>query len=228
MVVGAWLSLGAALAAEVEGVKLADKVRLSDAGPELVLNGAGLRSRAFFKVYVGALYLQKKAGNTQSVLADSGPKRVAMHMLRDLTAEQLFSALNDGLKNNHAPGGFSDQKPWLPIPQDHAALNVVSQDAADDSPLNATRRFLRWRKSHPALVEGDIAFLDAPEPILAFVRRHGNDAMLVAFNLSGKDVAWQLPAHTDANAIGDHRLASGRIGNGTLHLPARGVFFAKA
>lgn len=39
-------------AAEVEGVKLADKVRVGDAGPELVLNGAGVRTRVFFKVYV--------------------------------------------------------------------------------------------------------------------------------------------------------------------------------
>jgi long-chain acyl-CoA synthetase len=58
----------------------------------------------FFKVYVGALYLQKKAIATEPVLADAGPKRVAMHMLRDVAAEQLFSALNDGLRNNHAAG----------------------------------------------------------------------------------------------------------------------------
>ena len=51
--------------------------------------------------------------------------------------------------------------------------------------------------------------------------------MLVVFNFSGKDVAWTLPAHQDANAIGDHGLASGRIADGTLHLPARGVFFAQ-
>ncbi|MCC8363670.1 alpha-glucosidase family protein [Lysobacter sp. A6] len=124
-------------------------------------------------------------------------------------------------------GGFSACKPWLPIPSEHRGLNVAAQEAANDSALNATRRFLRWRKAHPALVEGDIAFLDAPEPVLAFVRRHADQAMLVAFNLSGKDVAWQLPAHQDAKAIGDHGLATGRIVDGTLHLPARGVFFAQ-
>jgi alpha-glucosidase len=51
--------------------------------------------------------------------------------------------------------------------------------------------------------------------------------MLVAFNLSGQDVAWSMDAHKDASVIGDHGLASGRIESGTLHLPARGVFFAK-
>ena len=102
-----------AFAAEIEGVKLADKVRVSDAGPELILNGAGIRTRVFIKVYVGALYLPQKAGNTQAVLADAGPKRIAMHMLRDLTAEQLFSALNDGLKNNHAPGDLAMLEPQV-------------------------------------------------------------------------------------------------------------------
>jgi len=42
-----------AFAAEVGGVKLADKVAVG--GQELVLNGAGIRSRAIFKVYVGSL-----------------------------------------------------------------------------------------------------------------------------------------------------------------------------
>jgi long-chain acyl-CoA synthetase len=110
----AWLLLcGAAQAAEVEGVKLADKLRVSDAGPELILNGAGVRTRVFFKVYVGALYLQKKENATDAVLADAGPKRVAMHLLRDLTAEQLFSALNDGLKNNHTPEQLAKLGPQL-------------------------------------------------------------------------------------------------------------------
>ena len=67
---GAWLLVGLAFAAEVEGVKLADKVQLG--GSELTLNGAGVRTRVFFKVYVGALYLQKKANATEAVLADAG------------------------------------------------------------------------------------------------------------------------------------------------------------
>ena len=112
LLIGAVITISAA-AAEIEGVKLADKLRVSDAGPELVLNGAGVRTRVFFKVYVGALYLQKKENATDAVLADAGPKRVAMHLLRDLTAEQLFSALNDGLKNNHTPEQLAKLGPQL-------------------------------------------------------------------------------------------------------------------
>ena len=46
---------------------------------------------------------QKKAGSTDAVLGDAGAKRIAMHMLRDLAAEQLFTAFEEGLKKNHTP-----------------------------------------------------------------------------------------------------------------------------
>ncbi len=48
-----------AQAAEVGGVKLEDKVSVG--GQDLVLNGAGMRTRAVFKVYVGSLYVPAKA-----------------------------------------------------------------------------------------------------------------------------------------------------------------------
>jgi len=111
-VLTAWLLLcGAAQAAEIEGVKLADKVQLGSA--ELTLNGAGVRTRVFFKVYVGALYLLQKTGSPDAVLGDAGAKRIAMHMLRDLDAEQLFSALNEGLKKNHAPDQLARLEPQV-------------------------------------------------------------------------------------------------------------------
>lgn len=93
-------ALTAAQAAEVAGVKLDDKLRLAPGGPELVLNGAGIRTRAIFKVYVAGLYLPEKKGTTGEVLALAGPKRVAMTMLRDLGAQQLSEALAEGIRNN--------------------------------------------------------------------------------------------------------------------------------
>ena len=49
---------GVAMAAEVAGVKLDDSISLG--GKTLVLNGAGVRTRAVFKVYAMGLYLTKK------------------------------------------------------------------------------------------------------------------------------------------------------------------------
>jgi long-chain acyl-CoA synthetase len=88
-----------ALAAEVGGVKLDDKAKVG--GQELVLNGAGIRTRAIFKVYVGSLYVPAKASDLAGVLA-KGPRRIQMNLLRNLTADQLVDALVDGLKENNS------------------------------------------------------------------------------------------------------------------------------
>lgn len=102
MVAAGLLAL-AASAAEVAGVKLDDKVRLAADAPELALNGAGVRTRFFVKVYVAGLYATEKKTAVAETLALGGPKRFAMVMLRDVTAPQLSDALNDGFKANNSP-----------------------------------------------------------------------------------------------------------------------------
>ncbi len=89
-----------ALGAEIGGVTVEERVKLGTA--ELRLNGAGIRTRIVFKVYVGALYLQDKKSAVGDVLALKGAKRVSMTMLRDLTARQLTDALEEGIRANHS------------------------------------------------------------------------------------------------------------------------------
>jgi hypothetical protein len=103
----AWLALGAAPAAAfervVETVRLAERVMLSEHGPELVLNGAGVRRRLFVNVYVGALYLLRRQNTAPSVLADEGPKRMLVHVLREeVPSDQLVNAIQEGLVANHS------------------------------------------------------------------------------------------------------------------------------
>jgi len=102
VVAGAALA-SAAFAVELAGVKLDDKVRIAPDTPELVLNGAGVRTRFFVKVYVGALYLPEKKTTAADVLAAAGAKRMQLGMLRDLTAQQLADALNEGFAANNPP-----------------------------------------------------------------------------------------------------------------------------
>jgi Chalcone isomerase-like len=94
----ALLPLQPLAAAEVSGVKLPDSVKVG--GADLLLNGAGLRVRMMFKIYVGALYLPEKKTAAAAALDARGAKRVALHLLRDLSAEQLTGALSDGLDEN--------------------------------------------------------------------------------------------------------------------------------
>jgi hypothetical protein len=81
-------------AAEVAGVKI------PDTDQQLVLNGAGLRKRAFFQVYVIGLYLPEKKGAAADAIGAAGSKRIAIHMVRDVGADQFGDALTDGMKDN--------------------------------------------------------------------------------------------------------------------------------
>jgi hypothetical protein len=95
------LAMTAAQAAEIAGVKLEDRTRVG--ARELLLNGAGVRTRAIFKVYVGGLYLTEKKSSAAEVLALPGPKRVSLSLLRDLSSQQITDALIDGIKNSQNP-----------------------------------------------------------------------------------------------------------------------------
>ena len=122
----------AAIAADVGGVKLDDKTSVG--GQELVLNGAGIRTRAVFKVYVGSLYLPAKTANAESVLA-KGPRRIQLNLLRDLSGDQLSDAVNDGLKESNSP----------------ADVEAVKGE---------TDQFIAILKSMGALKEGSVITLD--------------------------------------------------------------------
>jgi alpha-glucosidase len=122
--------------------------------------------------------------------------------------------------------GFSDGTPWLPVPEAHIALNVAAQEADPGSTLHATRHFLAWRKAQPALVHGSIRFLDTPEPVLAFVRMHDTQCLLVAFNLSSRDVEVSLPG-IDARPLEGHALSAGALTDGRLRLPAYGAYYGE-
>lgn len=106
-----WMRLGAAVLVALfasagaqaqpvdrEGVKFEPTVQLG--GSALQLNGVGVRTRAIFKVYVAGLYLPQKSGDAAGALAQKGPRRMALTMLRNVDADTFAGALNEGLQNN--------------------------------------------------------------------------------------------------------------------------------
>ena len=132
-------------------------------------------------------------------------------------------------------GGFSHGKPvepWLPVPPEHLARAVDVNEAEPHSPLNFMRRLLAWRKTQPALVTGDIRFLDAPEPVLALVRTPefgGPGATLLClFNLGPAPVEFTLnvpathPVATQLDAA-----LQGRRDDKRFTLPAHGLYFGE-
>lgn len=87
-------------ALEVRGVRLEDSATLVD-GTRLVLNGAGVRVKFIFDVYVGALYLPAPSRQAETLLATPTANRVSMHFVYDkVDAEALREAWRDGFAAN--------------------------------------------------------------------------------------------------------------------------------
>ena len=85
-------------AGTLAGVTLPDTVDVK--GQSLVLNGMGLRSKLFIKVYVGGLYLPQKEKAAAKILADDSPRRMVMHFLYSVNKEQMCEAWDEGLEQN--------------------------------------------------------------------------------------------------------------------------------
>lgn len=98
-------------AVEVAGVRFDD--RISVGAGELLVNGAGLRKKAFFQVYAMALYLPAKSGDAEAALSAKGGKRIAITLLRDLTAKQFVEALQEGMASNHSEAEMAALKERL-------------------------------------------------------------------------------------------------------------------
>jgi hypothetical protein len=87
-----------AAALEVAGVKIDESAHV--ANRDLILNGAGIRYKAIFKVYTAALYLSEKKTTPADVLNSTGPRRITLVMLRDLSSEDLGQAFMAGIQRN--------------------------------------------------------------------------------------------------------------------------------
>ena len=101
-------------ALELKGVNIPDSAQLGNAA--LQLNGAGIRTKFFFSVYVGALYLDKKTHAAAEVLTNTGAKRVTMYWLMGVSGKQIRDGFDDDLKANDTPSQLAPQlKQFLAI-----------------------------------------------------------------------------------------------------------------
>jgi hypothetical protein len=84
---------------EVAGVKFPETI--SAEGKELKLNGAGVRTKAIFKVYAAGLYLETPSKDGAQIISSDQVKRVRMTMLRDLEKQKITDAISDGIEKNN-------------------------------------------------------------------------------------------------------------------------------
>ena len=89
-------------AKEIAGVNIAESLQ-SDDETILHLNGAGIRTKFFVKVYIAELYMEHPATTAEGVIDAAGQKKVIMHFLHSKVGkEKLVDGWNEGFKGNTA------------------------------------------------------------------------------------------------------------------------------
>jgi hypothetical protein len=87
-----------ALAKEVAGVNLPDVAQVD--GQNLALNGAGLRKKFMFKVYVIGLYTAQPSHDAKTLVASDQPKFVKLKLLRNVEKDKIVDAIREGFEHN--------------------------------------------------------------------------------------------------------------------------------
>jgi alpha-glucosidase len=124
-----------------------------------------------------------------------------------------------------SPG--SSVRPWLPLAEAHRGLAVDRQEADAGSLLNHYRRLLAWRRTQPALLHGEMDLLPVHDQVLAYVRRHGTQRVLCAFNLSERAAALPLSGMAVAEVLADSGARGAVVQGAQLHFEPWGVLFAR-
>ncbi|HXO94247.1 MAG TPA: alpha-glucosidase C-terminal domain-containing protein, partial [Candidatus Acidoferrum sp.] len=81
--------------------------------------------------------------------------------------------------------GFTEGKPWLPVPPSARTHNVATEEKDPNSILSVYKKVLALRHAEPALIEGDYVSLNNDDPnVYSYLRRYKNEAFLVVLNFS--------------------------------------------
>ena len=83
------------------GLELPQRIHVTPQQP-LQLNGAGVRTKFIYDIYVAALYLEQTSNDSRQILNNDGAKRIALHFIYDeVSAEKLLEGWKDGFRLNN-------------------------------------------------------------------------------------------------------------------------------
>jgi hypothetical protein len=95
------LSVMTIQARDIAGVSLAEQIVREADSAKLVLNGAGIRKKFFFDIYLASLYLQQQTSDVAQVLNVDKPAQVQMRILySEVEKDKLVQGWNDGFSAN--------------------------------------------------------------------------------------------------------------------------------
>ncbi len=121
----------------------------------------------------------------------------------------------------HDNAGFTSGRPWLPVDDDYAIVNVDAQSADPTSILTLYRKLIGLRREHAALAYGEYQAVATTGDLLAYIRKHETQRFLMALNLGAEPYAVSF-----SDVIGDrgrivistHLDREGEIMQGDLNL----------
>ncbi len=145
-------------AVTISGISIPDTVSHTDQSTKLILNGAGIRSKFFFDIYIGSLYLEKKHHTAQDIYNAHGEKRISMYFLsKKITKNKLVADWNDGFENNHSKAELL--KLQSQIDQfNRLFIDVKKSDIINLNFIPTTGTFVIINEKTMGLVEGDNFF----------------------------------------------------------------------
>jgi alpha-glucosidase len=132
--------------------------------------------------------------------------------------------------NDDANAGFSQAKPWLPVPPTYKTHNVAAESKDPNSILEFYRNLLKLRHTNPALLDGGYAALNENDPnVLSYLRTYKNQTVLVALNMSGsvQKVDFQLSHNGFSSAKSLLSTAKSSVSGDTVTLEPYGVFIGQ-
>ncbi len=134
-------------------------------------------------------------GEYDLALKDGLEAKEAMKHIWDFSRDNARSPMT---WNNYTHAGFSEGKPWLPLNDEYAEINVDSETKDENSVLNYYYKLVDLRRKYPALTEGDYEELLSYSPgIYAYARSIKNDdnneRLVVLANTTAKIRGYRLP-----------------------------------
>jgi hypothetical protein len=112
-------------AKEVNDIEIADSIQIAE--QSLALNGAGIRSKFFLNLYVGALYLNEKSTDAEALIAADEAMTIRLYITSSLIdGEKMSEATLDGFVKS--TGGKLG-----PIQKEVEQLIGAFRDAVEDN-----------------------------------------------------------------------------------------------
>ena len=155
-----------AYALEVAGVSLPPTISAGQG--ILTLNGAGVRKKFLVKVYVGALYAERKVASADELMRDPGEKLVRMcFVYKKVEREKIVEGFAEGLERN-APdvANSADAKAFLSwFTRDFVAGDTVDIGFSPDGTVRVSQNGqVLGALRNPALARGVLGIWFGEKP----------------------------------------------------------------